>query len=414
MGYEALAINGFVAAVFVLGFVQGAYSTEVLRGAIEAIPIGQLEAARAYGMSSFLEFRRVTLPAMLPFALPGLANLWLIVTKDTALIAVVGYTELALTTRQAAGNTKMYLTFFLVAGAIYLAITLVSQQIFGCHRAPDAARPAQALLRTGMNLHIAKIIVKSVVLGGLGILAIALIYWLFFVSEWSWLPKYLPLLLKGLWITIQLLVLSSFFGMLLAIPIGLVQVTGPSWLAFIARWFCTIIRGTPLLIQLWLIYYGLGSLFPQIGAAYPGFRENFMWLIRLDSFYYALFAFTISFAGYEGEIMRGAFLGVPRGELEAARAYGMSPWKVLTRVWFPRAVRLVLPTLAGELVLQLKSTPVAFTVAVMDLMGVTTKIRQDTFRIFEPLMLLAVIYMCLTFVIVWAFGFLERMVPQKR
>jgi polar amino acid transport system permease protein len=92
----------------------------------------------------------------------------------------------------------------------------------------------------------------------------------------------------------------------------------------------------------------------------------------------------------------------------------MSPWKVLTRVWFPRAVRLVLPTLAGELVLQLKSTPVAFTVAVMDLMGVTTKIRQDTFRIFEPLMLLAVIYMCLTFVIVWAFGFLERMVPQKR
>ena len=131
MGYEALAINGFVAAVFVLGFVQGAYSTEVLRGAIEAIPIGQLEAARAYGMSSFLEFRRVTLPAMLPFALPGLANLWLIVTKDTALIAVVGYTELALTTRQAAGNTKMYLTFFLVAGAIYLAITLVSQQIFG-------------------------------------------------------------------------------------------------------------------------------------------------------------------------------------------------------------------------------------------------------------------------------------------
>ncbi|MFO1123560.1 MAG: ABC transporter permease [Hyphomicrobiales bacterium] len=131
MGYGSFAINGFVAAVFVLGFVQGAYSTEVLRGAIQAIPIGQLEAARAYGMSPFLEFRRVTLPAMLPFALPGLANLWLIVTKDTALIAVVGYTELALTTRQAAGNTKMYLTFFLVAGAIYLCISLISQHAFG-------------------------------------------------------------------------------------------------------------------------------------------------------------------------------------------------------------------------------------------------------------------------------------------
>lgn len=130
-GFGTFAINGFLAAVGVLGFVQGAYSTEVLRGAILAIPIGQLEAARAFGMSNWLEFRRVTLPSLLPFALPGLANLWLIVTKDTALIAVVGYTELALATRQAAGNTKMYLTFFLVAGAIYLAITLVSQQGFG-------------------------------------------------------------------------------------------------------------------------------------------------------------------------------------------------------------------------------------------------------------------------------------------
>jgi polar amino acid transport system permease protein len=131
IGLGAIAINGFVAGVFVLGFVQGAYSTEVLRAAIQAIPIGQLEAARAYGMSPFMQFRRITLPALLPFAIPGLANLWLIVTKDTALLAVVGYTELTLATRQGAGNTKMYFTFFLMAGAIYLTITLISQQGFG-------------------------------------------------------------------------------------------------------------------------------------------------------------------------------------------------------------------------------------------------------------------------------------------
>jgi polar amino acid transport system permease protein len=129
-GYEAMAINGFLAAVLVLGFVQGAYSTEVLRAAIQAVPVGQIEAAKAYGMSPWLIFRRITLPAMLPFAIPGLANLWLIVTKDTALIAVVGYTELALATRQAAGNTKLYLTFFVSAGLIYLIITLVSQRGF--------------------------------------------------------------------------------------------------------------------------------------------------------------------------------------------------------------------------------------------------------------------------------------------
>jgi polar amino acid transport system permease protein len=129
-GLEAIRINGFAAAVLVLGFVQGAYATEVLRAAIQAIPVGQIEAAKAFGMSPWLIFRRVTIPSMLPFAIPGMANLWLIVTKDTALIAIVGYTELALATRQAAGNTKLYFTFFLAAGLIYLIITLVSQKGF--------------------------------------------------------------------------------------------------------------------------------------------------------------------------------------------------------------------------------------------------------------------------------------------
>ncbi len=265
-----------------------------------------------------------------------------------------------------------------------------------------------------MSFDSVKLVIKAVVLVFLGAIGLGIVYWLLFASQWGWLATYWPLLLKGLWLTFLLLAVSVVVGGLLAIPIGLVQVTGPRWLAAIARGFCTVIRGTPLLVQLWLIYYGFGSLFPQIGLAYPDFKTNFMWLIRLDAFWYATLAFTLSFAGYEGEVMRGAFLGVPRGELEAARAIGMSPWKVLTRVWLPRAVRLVLPTLAGETVLQLKATPLAFTVTVMDLMGVTSKIRQDTFRIFEPLMLLAVIYMTMTFIIVYCFRFVEKMVPQKR
>ena len=260
-----------------------------------------------------------------------------------------------------------------------------------------------------------KLIAKSLVVAVLLLLLAGLLYWLFFASRWDWIGKYFPLLLTGLWQTVLLWVLSCILGMILAIPIGLVQVTGPRWLGAIAGGFCTVIRGTPLLLQLWLIYFGLGSLFPQIAQVYPEFRQDFMWLIRLDAFWYALLAFTISFAGYEGEIMRGAFLGVPRGELEAARAFGMSPWKVLTRVWFPRAVRLVLPTLAGEVVLQLKATPLAMTVTVMDLAGVVrNRITQDTYIVYEPLMLLAVIYMILTFIAVWAFGYLERRVPTKR
>ena len=130
-GYPPTDINGLAAGIFVLGIVQGAYSTEVLRGAILAVPQGQLEAARAYGMPPGLILRRITLPAMLPFAIPGLANLWLIATKDTALLAIVGVNELTQTTRTAAGATKAYFTFFMAAGALYLLLTLFSGAILG-------------------------------------------------------------------------------------------------------------------------------------------------------------------------------------------------------------------------------------------------------------------------------------------
>lgn len=227
---------------------------------------------------------------------------------------------------------------------------------------------------------------------------------------WGWVPQYLPQLLQGLWITIVLLVLSMAIGMVLAIPLGLVQVTGPRWLAWPARAFCTFIRGTPLLVQIWFLYYGLGILFPYV----EGIRGSIFWPFLRESFYYAVVAFSLSFAGYEGEVMRGAFLGVPKGELEAARAIGMSPFTVLRRVWFPRAVRLVLPTLAGESVGQLKATPLAATITVMDLMGVTNMIRQNTYRTYEPLILVALVYMAITFIIVMTFNWVERLVPQKR
>jgi polar amino acid transport system permease protein len=106
--------------------VQGAYATEVLRGAIGSVPVGHIEAAQSFGMHPLRIFHRITLPAKLPAALPGLSNLWLIATKDTALLAVVGFTELTLAARQAAGATKQYFLFLMAAGALYLIVTLLS------------------------------------------------------------------------------------------------------------------------------------------------------------------------------------------------------------------------------------------------------------------------------------------------
>lgn len=130
-GFERIDISGLWAGIYVIGFVQGAYSTEVFRGAFQAVPAGQIEAAKAIGMTPFKSHTRVVIPAMLPFALPGLANLWLITTKDTALLAVVGFSELALETKQAAGATKSYFLFYVAAGVLYLLLTLVSNVIFG-------------------------------------------------------------------------------------------------------------------------------------------------------------------------------------------------------------------------------------------------------------------------------------------
>lgn len=145
LGQPRIQLSGLVAGIAVLGVVQGAYATEVLRGAIQAVPPGQIEAARAYGMPPVMLARRVTLPAMLPFAIPGLANLWLIATKDTALLAIVGFGELTQETRQAAGTTKAYFTFFLAAGALYLMVTLVSGTLF--RRLEGWARRGQPSLR---------------------------------------------------------------------------------------------------------------------------------------------------------------------------------------------------------------------------------------------------------------------------
>lgn len=145
LGFERVDINALVAGIFVIGIVQGAYSTEVLRGAFLAVNPGQIEAGKAIGLSRFKLQTRVIIPAMLPYALPGLANLWLIATKDTALLAVIGFSELALVTKQAATGSREYFLFFIAAGILYLLLSLASTLIFGLiERRYRRGQPQQA------------------------------------------------------------------------------------------------------------------------------------------------------------------------------------------------------------------------------------------------------------------------------
>lgn len=244
----------------------------------------------------------------------------------------------------------------------------------------------------------------ALVAAGLAIVASAAIF-----MRWDWLPDYADLIAAGLWRTIWILIVTCFLGFAFAIPLGLAQAAGPWWLAWPAQAFCTVIRGTPLLLQLWLLYYGLGSLFPQ----YPWIRESDLWPYLRQAWPYAVLALTLSFAGYEGEVMRGAFAGVPKGQIEAARAFGMRRSAIFRRIWLPQAVQRALPTLAGETVLQLKATPLVATITVIDLYAVSTRVRQDMFIVYEPLLLLALVYLCITGIIVALFRRLESRIPAR-
>ncbi|WP_253944364.1 ABC transporter permease [Pseudogemmobacter hezensis] len=241
-------------------------------------------------------------------------------------------------------------------------------------------------------------------------IALALVVWIVLAGNWSWLPKYAPMIGQGIWRTVWLLVLSLVIGFALAVPLGLAQASGPWYLARPAQAFCTVIRGTPLLLQIWLLYFGLGALFPSI----PWIRESDLWPLLRQAWPYALVALSLSFAGYEGEVMRGAFASVPRGQLEAARAMGMPRRKILSRISFPLALRSVLPTLGGETVLQLKATPLVATITVVEIYAVTSRVRQDTLIIYEPLFLLAAVYLVLAGIIVALFRWFEGRQPRRQ
>lgn len=237
----------------------------------------------------------------------------------------------------------------------------------------------------------------------------ALVLWCALTLRWDWLPKYAPLALAGIWRTIWILAVTVVLGFLLAVPLGLAQAVGPWYLATPARIFCTVIRGTPLLLQIWLIYYGLGSLFPE----YPWIRESWLWPYLRQGWPYAVLALTLSYAGYEGEVMRGAFAAVPRGQIEAARAFGMPRLTLFRRVWLPQAFHTALPTLGGETILQLKATPLVSTIAITEIYAVAGRVRQDTFIVYEPLLLLAVVYLLIAAVLAWIFARFEARVPVK-
>jgi polar amino acid transport system permease protein len=202
------------------------------------------------------------------------------------------------------------------------------------------------------------------------------------------LTTYGPRLLSGLWVTTEVVVLSCTIGFLLAYPLCLARMSRNVFVAGAAQAYITFFRGTPLLCQLYLVYYGGGELrvfFTDIG----------MWWFFRDAFYCCIFAFSLNTGAYQAEIMRGALSSVAKGQKEAAAALGLSPFQTSRHVIWPQAFLVALRPFGNELIGMIKASALAAIVTLLDLMGETRFVFARTFD-FTVYFYAALIYLAIT------------------
>ncbi len=217
----------------------------------------------------------------------------------------------------------------------------------------------------------------------------------------------IPQLLEGAWMTVKLVALALALGICFAIPLALARVSKNPFLWMPVYAFIFVFRGTPLLVQIFIVYYGFGQS--------EAMRESIFWVFFKEAYWCAIFTFTLNTSAYTAEILRGAIQAVPHGEVEAARALGMPRLLMLRRVVVPRAFRLALPAYGNEIILMLKGSALASTITLLDLTGVARVIVARTFAPYELFIMAAMMYLVLTLIIVRTLKYAEwRLSPHLR
>ena len=210
----------------------------------------------------------------------------------------------------------------------------------------------------------------------------------------------LPQLLAGAWLTVQLVALAMVTGTALAFALACMRTSRHGWLRAPAYGYVFFFRGTPLLVQIFLVYYGL--------AQFAAVRDSFLWPMLREPYWCAVLAFALNTAAYTAEIIRGGMQSVPRGEREAARSLGLSRWQELRLIILPRALRQALPAYGNEVILMLKGSALASTITLLDLTGVARTLIARTYLAVELFALTGLIYLLLTLLIVRGVRLLER------
>lgn len=218
--------------------------------------------------------------------------------------------------------------------------------------------------------------------------------------NWDVIIKWLPKLLEGAYLTLELVAISVVVGLLVAIPLGMGRASRHWYVRALPFSYIFFFRGTPLLLQLFLVYYGL--------AQFDAVRQGPLWTYLRDPYWCALIAMTLHTAAYIAEIIRGAIQAVPPGEVEAARSLGMSRGQAMWHIVLPRAARIGLPAYSNEVILMLKASSLASTITLLELTGMARTIIARTYMPVEIFFAAGLFYLAMTFILVQVFRWLER------
>lgn len=210
----------------------------------------------------------------------------------------------------------------------------------------------------------------------------------------------LPRFLQGAGLSLELSLAALLLGAALALPLALARTAAHPLLRWPAYLYIFCFRGTPLLVQLYLIYYGAGQ--------FAAVRDSLLWPLLRQPFDCAIIAFALNTAAYQAEILRGGTEGVAAGEIEAARAFGMSRALQLRRIILPQAFRLALPAYGNEIILTVKSSSLASTITLLDITGVARTIVSESFAVYEAFLEAGLIYLLLNFAVTRLVALAER------
>lgn len=208
--------------------------------------------------------------------------------------------------------------------------------------------------------------------------------------DFNYMLNLMPILLKYLGTTMEMATWGLVFSLILAVILANIRVFRVPVLDQLSQLYISFFRGTPLLVQLFLLYYGLPQIFPL--------------LVGLDAFSAAVIGLTLHFAAYMAESIRAAIIGIDRSQMEASLSVGMTTPQAMRRIILPQATRVALPSLMNYFIDMIKSTSLAFTLGVTEMMGAAQKEAAGSFRYFEAFLVVAIMY----WIIVEALSFGQR------